>query len=360
MSRRKRSSQRDPGAKGDKPIADAPQKPLSEAEDAQVSVEGWKDRRKPMRRQFPGPHGVDVPLRVALERAAYAEVVAHAKESLDAEICGVLVGTDCVDDDGPFVHAQAAIRGAKAKEGSAHVTFTQNTWNNIHETIEKEYPKLQIVGWYHSHPGFGVAFSEMDIFIQKNFFPGATQIAMVTDPLGGEVAICINQDDGIRYVPRFWVDAREQKCYRPEDDDAMAASGGGGGASAETVAALETRVTQLIQAVDDARRTFYRWVTTLGMLIGFAIIFFIAKLFVQMVFGDIPEPPKRIRFLQVPVEIDGHACLLGVDVVQWKIPPELYAFPKEEEASDEKQEKPDDKAAANDANEQRTKSKEPK
>ena len=332
---------------------------MSEGPDQQVSVDGWKDRRKPTRRQFPGPHGVDVPLRVALERAAYAEVVAHAKESLDAEICGVLVGADCVDDDGPFVHAQAAIRGEKAKQGSAHVTFTQDTWNTIHETIEREYPKLQIVGWYHSHPGFGVAFSEMDIFIQKNFFPGATQIALVTDPLGGEVAICVNQDDGICYVPRFWVDAREQKCYRPKDDGGMSTSGGGGGASDETVAALETRVTQLIQVVDDVRRTFYRWVTTLGMLVGFAIIFFIARQVAHMVFGDIPEPPKRIRFLQVPVEIDGRACLLGVDVVQWKIPPEMYAFQKEKEKPDEQQDKTDAKPAASDADAQKAKSKKP-
>ena len=36
---------------------------------------------------------------------------------------------------------------------------------------------LKIVGWYHTHPGFGVEFSEMDLFIQQNFFGGPAQIA---------------------------------------------------------------------------------------------------------------------------------------------------------------------------------------
>jgi proteasome lid subunit RPN8/RPN11 len=349
MSRRKRNSRRNSGAERDSGRADASGASSSDADNDPVSVGGWKDRRRPTRRQFPGPPGVDAPLRVAMERAAYAEVVAHAKESLDAEICGVLVGTDCFDDDGPFVHAQAAIRGAKAQEGSAHVTFTQDTWNTIHEAIERDYPKLQIVGWYHSHPGFGVAFSEMDIFIQKNFFPGATQIALVTDPLGGEVAICSNQDGSIRYLPRFWVDAREQRCYCPEEGSGKSSYGGsGGGVPAETVAALENRVSQLIQAVDDARRTFYRWVTSLGMLIGFAIIFFIARQVTHIIFGEIPEPPSRIRFLKVPVEIDGRACLLGVDVVQWAIPEDMYWTP-EKETSDQEQGDSEAKSAPGDS-----------
>jgi proteasome lid subunit RPN8/RPN11 len=287
---------------------------------------------------------VDVPLRVAFERAAYAEIVAHAKESLEAEICGVLVGTECVDDEGPFVHVEAVVRGSEAQEGSVHVTFTQQTWNAIHATMDREYPKLQIVGWYHSHPGFGVEFSEMDAFIQQNFFPGPTRIGLVTDPLGGEVAICINRDDAVRYVPRLWVDGREQRCFVPDRGGSTSGtSGPTGAAAADTIASLETRVTQLIQTVDDVRRTFYRWVTTLGMLLGLAVIFFIARQVSFMLFGDLPEPPRGISFAPVPVEIDGKPCLLGVSVVKWSLPPELIAIPKpeaDEQDTDETGDKP--------------------
>ncbi len=298
-----------------------------------MSVGEWKERCVVVRRVFPGPRVVDVPLRIAFERAAYAEIVAHAKDSLEAEICGVLIGSPCQDEEGDFVHVAAVIQGAHAAEGSRHVTFTQETWNGIHAAMERDHPRLQIVGWYHSHPGFGVEFSEMDLFIQKNFFAGAMQIGLVIDPLGGDVAICMNADDKTRYVPKFWIDAREHKCRMP----ARAAAATGeqavcGDVAADAVAALETRIGQLIATVDDMRRTLYRWIYALGMLLGLAIILFISLQVSTLLFGEIPTPPSRISFATIPLRIDGQPCLLGVSVVTWKIPPELiYTLPSEDE-----------------------------
>src|SRR5579872_6162026 len=151
-----------------------------------VIAGGWSEKVKHKRRAFPGPAGATERLRIAMTRQSYADLTAHAKESLNAEICGVLVGELCEDDAGPFVSVEETIRGASAREASTHVTFTQETWTQIHTEKERKHPKRQIVGWYHTHPGFGVEFSEMDIFIQRNFFSGAGQIAFVTDPLGGE------------------------------------------------------------------------------------------------------------------------------------------------------------------------------
>ena len=81
--------------------------------------------------------------------------------------------------------------------------------------MDSHHQGKRVVGWYHTHPGFGVEFSEMDLFIQRNFFPDSAQIALVTDPLGGAVAICVNAAGGIEYLDRFWVDGREQPCRRP-------------------------------------------------------------------------------------------------------------------------------------------------
>lgn len=63
------------------------------------------------------------------------------------------------------------------------LTFTQDAWEHIHRTLERSYPDdEQIVGWYHSHPGFGIFLSEHDLFIHRNFFSGPSQIALVVDP----------------------------------------------------------------------------------------------------------------------------------------------------------------------------------
>src|SRR5215470_15833843 len=99
-----------------------------------MAVGEWTSRKRPVWRTFPGPRCPDVQLRVAIDRESYADLTAHAKESVAAEVCGVLVGQVCEDDEGEFVWVQAVIRATSARQGRAHVTYTQETWSAIHET----------------------------------------------------------------------------------------------------------------------------------------------------------------------------------------------------------------------------------
>lgn len=282
---------------------------------------------RPVRRTFPGPRGADAPLRVAAERQAFADVVGHAKESLNAEICGVLAGQVCEDDEGLFVHVQAAIRGAAAKEANARVTFTQETWNTVHETLERDYPKLRMVGWYHSHPGFGVEFSEMDVFIQKNFFPSPTQIALVTDPLGGDTAICRNAEQGVSYLDRFWVDGREHALRAVVPPGAKESKPGTAGSTApeRDVRSIEERLGQLIQAVDDQRASFHRFLTTLLMLACVGMVVAVGYI-IYSGYVSRNEPPRVNNMVPVPVQVGDKTVMLGVGIVQWTVPPELNAI----------------------------------
>ena len=106
----------------------------------------------------------------------------HARSSTKAEICGVLIGQD---RDG-VVRVEASIAGRNADEAGAHVTFTQDTWEYIYKIKDQTFPDERIVGWYHSHPGFGVFLSEHDTFIHKNFFSSPGQVAWVFDPHSDE------------------------------------------------------------------------------------------------------------------------------------------------------------------------------
>jgi proteasome lid subunit RPN8/RPN11 len=303
----------------------SPDEKDSEAE--KIAVGQWSDEPKAVRRTFPGPRHTGVPLRVALDRKAFADVVGHAKESLDAEICGVLAGQVCEDDEGLFVHVHAAIRGSSARESNARVTFTQETWNIVHETLEREYPKLRMLGWYHSHPGFGVEFSEMDVFIQKNFFPSPTQIALVTDPLGGDTAICRNAEQGVGYLERFWVDGREHTLRVPAQIRAKEAGPGAAAASAiseEEMQSIERRLGQLIQAVDEQRASFHRFLITLLLLALIGIVTWIGY-GIYSSFSSRMEPPRLNGYVPVPIRVGDKNVMIGVGVVQWDVPPELNA-----------------------------------
>ena len=281
------------------------------------------------RRQFPGPRQAEAALRVAVERSAYAELIAHAKESLEAEVCGVLAGQVCEDDAGVFVHVEAVIRGTAASQASTHVTFTQATWNAIHSTLERDYPKLRMVGWYHTHPGFGVEFSDMDLFIQENFFPGPTQIALVTDPLSGAVAICVNTPRGIEYLARFWVDGREQLCRLPERASVKPGPVTGEAAprsdETQTLQVLEARISQLIQAVDEERTLHHQFLMFVGAVFCLAIVAAVGYTIYSQMISRL-EPLKLDQIVPVPVLIGDKEVLLGVGVTEWHVPPELDAL----------------------------------
>lgn len=125
----------------------------------------------------------------------------HARKSPHAEICGVLIGRQ--GDGGTAVTGSVA--GEGAAQGGAHVTFTQEAWVRIHEEKDRKYSGQSIVGWYHSHPGFGVFLSDHDLFIHKNFFSEPGSLAWVYDPHSDEEG-CFGWNGGeVRRLERYGV-----------------------------------------------------------------------------------------------------------------------------------------------------------
>lgn len=300
-------------------------------QDTDVKLVGSATQPTPRRRKFPGPARVDEKHRVAFSRQAYADLISHAKESLNAEICGVLIGEWCEDDQGEFIVVDYSIRGAGAKEGSTHVTFTQETWNQIHSQKEQLYPKLQIVGWYHTHPGFGVEFSEMDLFIHRNFFSGPSQVAFVTDPLGGEEAMLVNSGGGgVSPVTRFWVDGRERRCNAPRQEGGYASSASSptssrtSSSTEQTLRAMEERLAQLMLAVESQHNALHRFLFGTGVIIGLALILFITYTVYSNITRDY-HPPEVQSFVPVPVQMGDKVVMLGVGIVRWDVPKELNA-----------------------------------
>jgi proteasome lid subunit RPN8/RPN11 len=110
-------------------------------------------------------------------------VEAHAFSDTRREVGGVLVGT--FDDDSATI--TAALPALKATGRETNVTFTHEVWEDTLATVDRDYPSERIVGWYHTHPGFGLFLSEYDLFIHRNFFPDPRMLALVIDPLAGEL-----------------------------------------------------------------------------------------------------------------------------------------------------------------------------
>ena len=119
--------------------------------------------------------------RTVVLQSVLNEIKEHGRSSMHMEVCGVLVGSLCWDG-GPYLLIDGRIEGKHASHQSGSVTFTSETWDFIHEELAGKHPGRIIVGWYHTHPGFGIFLSNMDAFIHENFFSFPWEPAYVFDP----------------------------------------------------------------------------------------------------------------------------------------------------------------------------------
>jgi len=203
---------------------------------------------------------------VVMEAEVARKIRQHARTSMKAEVCGVLIG----NTEHERMTVEACIPGINAAQGGAHVTFTQDTWEHIYKIKDKEYPDDKIVGWYHSHPGFGVFLSEHDLFIQQNFFSNPQQVAWVYDPhtdeegcfgwIGGN----IEKLSAIRVGYSQAVEITGTTAHEFEDDDED-----GGALDSMVSAGREPRAAEPVWMKWISRSVLY----VSGMLLGFILCF---------------------------------------------------------------------------------------
>jgi proteasome lid subunit RPN8/RPN11 len=153
--------------------------------------------------KFPADPRADFRLHIAPEvRRAIHQ---HAKADASIEICGVLVGNWHKDDNGPYVAITDYIRCDNASSKFAEVTFTHESWAQINKEMDSRFANARIVGWYHSHPDFGIFLSDRDCFIHEHFFYGPGQVAYVVDPVRDLEGIFAWHKGKPTPLPHFWI-----------------------------------------------------------------------------------------------------------------------------------------------------------
>jgi proteasome lid subunit RPN8/RPN11 len=224
------------------------------------------DKRKPGSSQSSDVvGGAKMEPKVEIDSEVTRRIRQHARAHSKTEVCGVLIGDSSHDS----IDIRASIEALNAAQAGTHVTFTQDAWESIYKVKDELYPDERIVGWYHSHPGFGVFLSDHDLFIQQNFFSSPGQVAWVYDPhtdeegcfgwVSGEVhrlsslSIMDRNGDGTEHTPK-----RSDLSVDEEDE----------------FVAVDSSTTP------GAAHTWMRWVgiflTHVSMLVlGFAISYFL-------------------------------------------------------------------------------------
>ena len=228
---------------------------------------------------------------VRFDASVLQSIRRHARTSMEAEICGVLLG----HAGDSCTHIDACIAGEKSAKGAAHVTFTQNTWEHIYSIKDRDFPETKIVGWYHSHPGFGVFLSHHDTFIHENFFSAPHQVAWVFDPHSDEEG-CFGWSEGkIRRLQRFEV-STEVPDTPPQPEPEVVVSKG------PSTPTLE------VQAPSPKRKLVAAWERIpmrkrlLLLLVGLVVLLAVIAVQLSLLFGK-PEffklPSARLFFERI-------------------------------------------------------------
>jgi len=137
-------------------------------------------------RQLPAGFPTWTAVDILIDEAPLLNAQVHALSSMHREVAGILVGPppEKQPDGRYLVHITDTIIAKHTVMQGASVTYTPESWRYIHDELARRYPEetAVIVGWYHTHPGFGIFLSGMDLFIHQNFFTQLWHVALVLDP----------------------------------------------------------------------------------------------------------------------------------------------------------------------------------
>lgn len=130
------------------------------------------------------PSEVDLPIFVDLD--ALLDMEDHSKSDTRVELGGVMLGGHYEDSEGkPFVVITDTLRAQHYEATKGSFKFTHDTWAEISRRRDAYPETTQMVGWYHTHPDWGVFLSGMDLFICDHFFNKPLDVAYVIDPCRG-------------------------------------------------------------------------------------------------------------------------------------------------------------------------------
>ena len=122
-------------------------------------------------------------VKVYIKQNVYKELEKYASSDTAHELGTIILG-DYSEELGKMHVVISDFIYAKYTDASAStLTFTHETWDYVHREHDEKHSDKRIIGWQHTHPGYGIFLSNYDMFIQENFFNMPFQVAYVIDPV---------------------------------------------------------------------------------------------------------------------------------------------------------------------------------
>lgn len=154
----------------------------------EVRVHQALQRRIPQ--DWPLTHGPNRYV-VYADSQAVERIMGHARTDTRYECFGILLGNAFTDEDFDltWIYVQDSVSAEYAHSDFASVEVSREEFQRINEEVdrirERSHGRIRKIGWYHSHPNFGIFMSNTDRLNQKRYYNQEWQLAMVVDPIRG-------------------------------------------------------------------------------------------------------------------------------------------------------------------------------
>ncbi|MFO7619590.1 MAG: hypothetical protein R6W91_08095 [Thermoplasmata archaeon] len=124
-----------------------------------------------------------------INKHAEAKMRNHAlsMRGKDIEVMGLMLGEVRTWKGRSYVMVRDVIT-SDLDATSVSVKFDSSGFERLFEKLDDAGFDYVIVGWYHSHPGYGCFMSETDLATHMGSFVSPYQLAMVIDPKSFEMA----------------------------------------------------------------------------------------------------------------------------------------------------------------------------
>jgi len=144
-------------------------------------------------------------LKIFMAVNVFEEILEYSKQDISKELGGVLIGEYSRENKAEFIKISDFLPAKHTENDGTHIKFTPEAWSTIDVELKaKRFWNKRIVGWHHTHPGWGVFLSEDDMFIQRNFFDLSWQIALVIDPIKNKQQIFVWNEENIVKTKEFY------------------------------------------------------------------------------------------------------------------------------------------------------------
>lgn len=268
------------------------------------------------------PGAEDLP--IFLDRQTADTIERHALRDTSVELGGIILGHECIDDQTgePFVWVTKSLEAKHYENTQASFTYTHDAWEEITRERDRLYPDLDIVGWYHTHPDFGIFLSGHDLFIHQNFFNQPLQLAYVVDPIRQTRGFFRWRDGGLDQVGGYYISAdrgdRIALARLVNDLESLPNADPGGGGSglsprleAELIAMLSRPQSPPASAADRAQLAALFGM--IGLLGGIFVVALLAWLY--MIGQQMQDQTLALAKLEKSVDQTDRVQMLAMDTL---------------------------------------------